>query len=380
MTRRRSAAPRKSPPRRAPARKKPAPRSVAPLDDAKRRARLDPAGMGDRIESLPAQLRAGGAIAGLALARLSPELPRRLVLFGMGGSAIAGDLLRLLADREGSVPVHVVRHYEPPAWISPEDLLVFSSYSGGTEETLAAYRALRGLGARSVVLTTGGTLGGLAREDGIPTAILPAGHPPRAALGYSFSTLIHVAAHAGIVASAERRLEAAAKGVEEVVSTQGRSVVQSRNSAKKLAIRLGDRAVLVLGAERTLAPVALRWKGQLNENSKHLAWASTVPEMTHNEVDGLIFPKGLARKTAVVLLRDAADHPRVAKRFDWLRLHFAKRGARVETVNVAGADPMTRLFRGVAIGDLVSYYLALGNGTDPSALPGVESLKKALSR
>jgi len=355
-------------------------RKPAPLDDPKRRARLDPAGMGDRIESLPAQLRAGGDLAAPALGRLSPDLPRRLVLFGMGGSAIAGDLLRLLADREGSVPVHVVRHYEPPAWVTPEDFLVFSSYSGGTEETLEAYRTLRRLKARSVVLTTGGTLGALAREDGIPIAALPAGHPPRAALGYSFSTLVHLAGHVGVVASAERRLEAAARGVEEVVSTNGRSVVQSRNSAKKLAIRLGGRGVLVLGAERAQAPVALRWKGQLNENSKHLAWASTVPEMTHNEVDGLIFPKGLARKTAVVLLRDAADHPRVAKRFDWLKTHFGRRGARVETVTVTGADPMTRLFRGVAIGDLVSYYLALGNGADPSALPGVESLKKALLR
>ena len=298
----------------------------------------------------------------------------------MGGSAIAADFLRVLADREGATPVHVVRHYEPPAWITPEDLLLFSSYSGNTEETLASYRALRGLDARSVVLTTGGALGALAAQDGVPVATLPAGHPPRAALGYSFSTLAHLAEHVGIVASAARRLEAAAKGVEEVISTNGRSVVQSRNSAKKLAIRLSGRPILVLGAERTQAPVALRWKGQLNENSKHLAWASAVPEMTHNEVDGLIYPKGFARKMGVVLLRDAADHPRIAKRFDWLRAHLARRGARVETVAVDGPDPMTRLFRSVAIGDLVSYYLAIGNGTDPSALPGVESLKKALLR
>ena len=357
-----------------------APRKKAPLDDPKRRARLDPGGMGDRIEGLAGQLRSGAALAAPAVDRISPEVPRRLVVFGMGGSAIAADLLRVLADREGSAPVHVVRHYEPPVWITPEDLLVFSSYSGNTEETLASYRALRGLEARSVVLTTGGALAAMAAQDRVPVAMLPPGHPPRAALGYSFSTLAHVADHVGIVASAERRLQAAAKAVEEVISTNGRSVVQSRNSAKKLAIRLGGRPILVLGAERTQAPVALRWKGQLNENSKHLAWASTVPEMTHNEVDGLIYPKGFARKMGVVLLRDAADHPRIAKRFDWLRAHLGRRGARVETVKVEGADPMTRLFRSVAIGDLVSYYLALGNGTDPSALPGVESLKKALLR
>lgn len=336
--------------------------------------------MGDRIEGLAGQLRAGAELAAPALGRISPQVPRRLVVFGMGGSAIAADLLRVLADREGATPVHVIRHYEPPAWITPEDLLLFSSYSGNTEETLASYRALRGLDARSVVLTTGGALGAMAAQDGVPLATLPAGHPPRAALGYSFSTLAHLAEHVGIVGAAARRLDAAAKGVEEVISTHGRSVVQSRNSAKKLAIRLGGRPILVLGAERTQAPVALRWKGQLNENSKHLAWASAVPEMTHNEVDGFIYPKGFARKMGVVLLRDAADHPRVAKRFDWLRAHLARRGARVETVTVDGPDPMTRLFRSVAIGDFVSYYLAIGNGTDPSALPGVESLKKALLR
>jgi len=357
-----------------------APRKKPPLDDPKRRSRLDPGGMGDQIEGLAGQLRAGAALAAPALGRISPQVPRRLVVFGMGGSAIAADLLRVLVDREGSAPVHVVRHYEPPAWITPEDLLLFSSYSGNTEETLASYRALRGLNARSVVLTTGGALGALAAQDGVPVAMLPAGHPPRAALGYSFSTLAHLAEHVGIVASAARRLEAAAKGVEEVISTNGRSVVQSRNSAKKLAIRLGGRPILVLGAERTQAPVALRWKGQLNENSKHLAWASAVPEMTHNEVDSLIYPKGFARKMGVVLLRDAADHPRIAKRFDWLSTHLGRRGARVETVKVEGTDPMTRLFRSVAIGDLVSYYLAIWNGTDPSALPGVESLKKALLR
>lgn len=357
-----------------------APRKKPPLDDPKRRSRLDPGGMGARIEGLPDQLRAGAALAAPALGRISPQLPRRMVVFGMGGSAIAADLLRVLADREGSAPVHVVRHYEPPAWITPEDLLLFSSYSGNTEETLASYRALRGLDARSVVLTTGGALGALAAQDRVPVAALPPGHPPRAALGYSFSTLAHLAEHVGIVASAARRLEAAAMAVEEVISTNGPSVVQSRNSAKKLAIRLGGRPILVLGAERTQAPVALRWKGQLNENSKHLAWASAVPEMTHNEVDGLIYPKGFARRMGVVLLRDVGDHPRIAKRFDWLRAHLGRRGARVETVLVEGTDPMTRLLRSVAIGDLVSYYLAIGNGTDPSALPGVESLKKALLR
>ena len=352
----------------------------AAKDLADRAVRFDPDGMGDRIESFAAQLRAGAGIAGQALGGIAPQRPRRTVLFGMGGSAIAGDLLRSLVDREGTVPLHVVRHYEPPAWLTPEDFLIFSSYSGETEETLTAYRSLREFGAPACVISTGGTLARLAEADGAPVARLPAGHPPRAALGYSFSTLAHIAGHVGLIESAARRIEAAAAGVDQVLSACGRGVVQSRNPAKRLAIRLTGRAAVVLANERTLGPVALRWKGQLNENAKHLAWASPLPEMNHNEVDAHVHPGIVVRRLTAVFLREPSDHARVQARFRWLQAYFKRRGVAVETVLVEGDDAMTRLMKGAAVGDYVSYYLALAHGTDPSALPGVASLKKALSR
>jgi glucose/mannose-6-phosphate isomerase len=336
-------------------------------------------GMGERIEGLGAQIRAGAGIAAPVLTRLAPHRPRRLVLFGMGGSAIAGDLVRSLVDREGSVPFHVVRHYEPPAWITPEDFLLFSSYSGETEETIAAYRTLRELGAPACVLTTGGTLLQLARRDKIPAALLPPGDPPRAALGYAFSSLVQIVSHLGAILDGPGRLEAAARGVEEVASACGRTVIQSRNSAKQLAIRLAGRAVVVVANERTLGPVAVRWKGQLNENAKHLAWAQPLPEMNHNDVDSYVHPRQVAGALATVLLRDPADHPRVQARFQWLERYLARRGIPVSTVDSEGDDAMTRLMTCAAKGDFVSYYLALAHGTDPSALPGVSSLKKALA-
>lgn len=345
-----------------------------------RMARLDPDGMGDRIEGFASQLRSGGALAAPVLAQLAPHRPRRVVLFGMGGSAIAGDLTRALVDLEGSSPFHVVRHYQPPTWLAPEDFLIFSSYSGDTEETLAAYKASRYLGARSVALTTGGALGRFAAADGMPAASLPPGHPPRAALGHSFSTLVHLASHLGLLPDGGARLEAAAKGVEEVALTCARTVIESRNPAKRLAIRLVGRPVILIANERSLGPVALRWKGQLNENSKHLAWASPLPEMNHNEVDGYVHPAAQVGRFAAVLLRDRSDHPRVQARFRWLHAYLKRKGLRVETVEAEGSDAMTRLMTSTAMGDFVSYYLALANGTDPSALPGVQSLKKALKR
>lgn len=335
--------------------------------------------MGDRVESLAAQLRCGASIAAPVIAGLAPGRPRRAVLFGMGGSAIAGDMVRSLIDREGASPFHIVRHYEPPSWLTEEDLLIFSSYSGETEETIAAYRATRALGARTCVVSTGGSLGGLAGADKVPVATLPPGNPPRAALGYSFSTLVQIVAHIGLLPGGDRRLEPAARAVEEVASACGRSVIHSRNPAKRLAIRLAGRAVIVLANDRTLGPASVRWKGQLNENAKHLAWASPLPEMSHNEVDGFVHPAGVTGRLAVVLLRDPSDHPRILARFQWLKTYLKRRRILVESVDAVGDDAMTRIMTCSAMADFVSYYIALVHGTDPSALPGVDSLKKALA-
>jgi len=341
-------------------------------------ARLDPGGMGERIEGLAGQLRRGGALAAPALAQITHERPRRVVLCGMGGSAIAGELLASIVDREGVTPMHVVRHYETPAWITPEDFLIFSSYSGETEETLAAYRSLRPLSARSCVITTGGSLARRAEADGVPIARLPSGHPPRAALGYSFSTLAHIVEHIGVMAGAGARAIAAAGAVERVASVSARSVLPSRNPANSLAIRLAERAILVIASGRTLGPAAIRWKGQFNENAKHLAWVSTLPESNHNEVDSFVHPRPLLGRLAAVFLRDPDDHPRIAARFEWLGRYLRRKGVHVETFVPEGEDAMHRVLACVAMGDFVSYYMALRNGMDPSALPGVESLKKAM--
>lgn len=370
------------------ARAKPVPRPKARRRATARRgldwdalvARYDPQGMGDRIEAMPAMLREGIAIAAGPLRRVEPQRPRRMVVVGMGGSAMAGDFLRAWADREGTVPVHVCRHYEPPAWLSPEDFLVFSSYSGETEETLAAHAACRALGARACVLASGGTLAARARREGTPWVPLPEGHPPRAALGYSLAALAGLAGHLGILDGASERIEAAALDLRRAATAWGRAVIESRNPAKRIAIRLKGRRVVLIANSRMLEPVALRWKGQLNENAKHMAWVSPLPEMNHNEVDSYVHPAKQAARLTAVLLSDPADHPRVARRFEWLRGYLGRQGMAVERVRAEGDGPVARTLTLTLLGDYVSYYLALLNRTDPTALPGVTQLKRALAR
>jgi glucose/mannose-6-phosphate isomerase len=350
-----------------------------PLDVPSRRRRLDPERMDERIVAFPQHLRAGAAIAAGALGRIVPEPPpQRLILLGMGGSAIAGELLKSLVERERPTQIHVSRHYEPPRWIHRDDFLVFSSYSGETEETLAAYESLRGRWSRACALACGGTLAHKAAGDGLPVAVLPPGLPPRAALGYSFSALFSIAGRLGLLSDAPERLERAAARLERLASAWGPDVVVSRNLPKQLAIRLRGRTVLLLANDRTLQAAALRWKGQLNENAKHMAWVSPVPEMSHNEVDSFVNPVGAARRLAAVFLRDPSDHPRIVRRMDWLRSYLKRHWVRVEVVAGEGDDPLERLLGVVHLGDFVSYYLALLNRCDPSALPGVEALKRSL--
>jgi glucose/mannose-6-phosphate isomerase len=137
--------------------------------------------------------------------------------------------------------------------------------------------------------------------------------------------------------------------------------------------------VIVLANERSLGPVAQRWKGQLNENAKHLAWVAPLPEMNHNELDSAVHPRGWSGAWRPCSW-DASDHPRVQARFQWVAAYLRRKGVQVDSVEAKGKDPMTRLMTCAATGDYVSYYVALAHGTDPSALPGVQSLKKALSR
>jgi len=177
------------------------------------------------------------------------------------------------------------------------------------------------------------------------------------------------------------RIESAATILEaKAASAFSPDVVQSRNPAKQIAIRLKGHPVMLVANHRSAEPIAWRWKGQLNENSKHLAWVSVLPEMSHNEVDGLVNPRNVVSRIAAVLIRDQGDHPRIARRFEWLAGYLRKRDIHVEVVRLEGEDPMARMLGGVALGDFVSYYLALRNGADPSALPGVTALKKALAK
>ncbi len=301
-----------------------------------------------------------------------------LVVAGMGGSGIGGLLaVAALGDR-ASRPITVHRGYGLPAWTTPDATVLCASYSGETEETLAAYEAAGALGARRVVSTTGGALAASARADGVPVIPLPGGFQPRAAVGYALVIALEVAALAGAGEGLRTEIDVAAVHAERLVAEWGPDAPDD-SLAKALARSLSETTPQIAGAGLT-APIAYRWKTQINENANSPSFAAELPELDHNEIAGWEGAPELGRFSAV-FLDDCDLHPRVRARIgltlDVIREQGAAATHRVQSV---GTGRVERLVSLVLLGDLVSLYMAILAGRDPAAIEPLDRLKAALAR
>ena len=298
-----------------------------------------------------------------------------LVVAGMGGSAVGGLLARAALGDRASRPVLVVRDYALPPWTTPDTTILCASYSGETEETLACYEAAGALGARRVVATSGGTLAEAARGDGVPVIPLPGGFHPRAAVGYQVVAALEVAHACGAGPALHSEIDVAAAHAEELAAQWGPDGAED-GLGKKLARGLLG-SVPVIGGAGLSAPVAYRWKTQLNENAKVPAFAHELPELDHNEVVGW----GAARehgKFAAVFLDDSDLHPRLRRRIAITR-EIVEAGATCTWVVASrGQSATERLVSLILLGDLVSLYLAALRGVDPGPVEAIDRLKAAL--
>lgn len=345
------------------------------LDDIRA---VDKSGMYDILVRFPGQVEEALAIG--AAARL-PSPPRgitSIVLTGLGGSAIAGDLLKSYLAGTLRVPLFVNRHYTLPAFVGRGTLVLVSSYSGNTEETNAAHRVALRRGARIVCISSGGTTARLAARHRTPLITIPGGLPPRGALGYSFFPLLLGLTRMGFVPS--RALE-----IRETL-TLLRAQVKSfsdpaseGNPAVAIAQTLNRRIGILYAAADLLEPVATRWRGQLNENAKTLAFSHTLPEMNHNEIVGWQVLADAMREMPVIFLRDSEDHPRVQTRIDITRSLLLASTGGITEVWSQGVSRLARMFSLVQLGDWVSLYLAAAHGVDPMPVAAIDRLKKALA-
>ena len=347
------------------------------LDDRAALRAADPGGMLDTVLGLPAQCREAYA-TGLAADPL-PEADgiASIAVCGMGGSAIAGDVVSALAAPRLRMPVAVVRTPELPEFCGPHTLLIASSYSGETSETLGLFEEAVVRGCRTVAITSGGTLGGRSLELGVGRVIVPAGLMPRAAFGHLALGALGALERMGVVPSHADDVDEASGLMDSVVSGSGPDAPVSVNPAKALALAIGERVPVVWGADGVGSVAATRWKTQFNENAKVPAFAAALPELDHNEVVG--WSAGRGEGFTLIALRHTGEHGDVSTRFPLSEQIARRSGADVHEVRALGHSDLARLLTLVQIGDLVATYLGLARGVDPSPVEAISSLKRALA-
>jgi glucose/mannose-6-phosphate isomerase len=299
-----------------------------------------------------------------------------IVVLGMGGSGIAGDVLAGAASDASRVPVSVVKSYDLPAWVGPRSLVFAVSCSGNTEETLATTETAFALGASVVVVAGGGELTKMAAEHGAPVVGVPSSIPqPRAAIGAMAVPLLVIADRVGLVPGLVEQIDDA---VEQLARRRDQ-LVGADSPAAEIARRIGRTVPLVHGAQGLASVAASRWKTQVNENAKSPAMWAAQPELCHNELAGWAQFGDVTRQViTAVELRTSDEHPQVARRFEWVSEVLREVVADVVEVWAQGQTALARFFDLVLVGDFVSLHLAARDGVDPGPVPILAEMKEYL--
>jgi glucose/mannose-6-phosphate isomerase len=348
------------------------------LDNWQSFSELDPNGMHSEIERLPDQLREAWEI-GSSLSLPDWTGIEQIIIAGMGGSAIGGDLLRSYALPIAKLPITIWRNYDLPAFAGgTETLIICSSHSGNTEEVLSAFERAVKVGARILAVTRGGELGRRAREGGVPLWTFEHDGQPRAAVGFSFGLLLAAISHLGIIPDPSVELLDAVELMKAKRGKLGIEILTVNNSAKRLSGQFMGRWPTIIGADH-LAPVARRWRTQISEIAKSLGQFEEIPEANHNMVAGVEMPEGVFKNTMVVFLKANGYHPRNIVRTDVTKELLMVEGMNTALVHAGGETRMAEQWTTLHFGDYVAFYLAMAYGVDPTPVHAIEELKREIA-
>ncbi len=348
------------------------------LDDLQRFKELDTLDMLGEINRLPDQLQSAWEL-GQTMPLPEAQDPAALVISGMGGSAIGADLVAAAVSSSCSVPVTVHRDYGLPAFARGNGTLVIaSSHSGNTEETLDSFETACKRDCSILAVTTGGELTRRAAENKIPIWTFSHSGQPRAAVGFSFGLLLALFARLKLIPDPSRELADAVSAMKQTQAALRPDVPAAQNPAKRYAGQLMGRWVTVFGAG-LLAPVARRMKTQINEIAKAAANFEFLPEANHNTLAGTMYPEEvLMPHTMNLFLRAPSDHPRNRKRLDLTKQAFMLEGLNTDFLDARGDSPLAHMWTLILFGDYMSYYLAMGYGVDPTPIQALSNFKEAM--
>jgi glucose/mannose-6-phosphate isomerase len=347
------------------------------LDQAKQFSQFDPEDMLGAIRALPQQLLTAWETAGkLPL----PDHQRfsQILVAGMGGSAIGADILAGYAAEDCTIPLYVLRGYELPAWAQgPDVLVVCSSHSGNTEETLTVFDEAIRRKCTTMTVSTGGKLSEKARAAGVVCWNFNHVGQPRTAVGFSFGLLLNLLDRLGLVPAQEQFVKQAVSEMEALGEKIDAEVPAVHNLAKRVAGQAVGRIPVVFGAEHMEA-VARRWKTQINEIAKAEAQFEFIPEADHNTLAGLVNPEELLYKTYALFLNSERYFERNQKRFTLTSDEFMVSGVCVDKFACSGGSKLAEIWTTIFLGDYISYYLAMLYEVDPTPVEALNRLKSAM--
>jgi len=340
---------------------------------------FDPENMARSIFDFPENIHDALKIGDAINVEPSKNEIRNIVVAGMGGSAIGGDVVRVLVGAELTVPLIVSRHYELPAWVNKNTLVICSSYSGNTEETLAAFEDAKNKGAFIVGITTGGKLLSKLKKENLSCAVIPSGLQPRAAMAFSFIPMLFLLKKLNLISNT---VLSDLRNVMTMLrdKREGYSLQHENNPTLKLAEKIANKIPVIYGQTTTTGIAAMRWKGQICENAKMLAYRNELPELNHNEIVGWENNPEALKHIALIWLKDTSDNPRVKHRQNITQNILKKVVPIQESVTVHGKTMTERFLHLIYFGDWVSYWCAVIHGTDPSPVFKIENLKKELGK
>lgn len=348
------------------------------LDDQSIYASIDKYGMRELIKGLPEQCRRAWR-SGLKF-----SLPKsyadinKIVIIGMGGSAIGGDLLKASVGSTSGIIIYTHRDYDLPGFIDEKTLVVASSYSGNTEETISAFMQALEKPCKKLAITTGGKIIEIARQNDIPVFIIDQVSPPRAALGYSLLPMLAFMQNLRLISSKTREVESMISSLEKLEDQWCEKSPIAKNQAKKLSLNLYGKIAVIYGAG-ILTDVARRWKTQINENSKAWAFFETLPELNHNAVLGYNYPDDMYNRLFIIFLRCPSIQHRTLIRYGITAELLDRKNIAYQYIDSGGTNPIKHVMSLVLLGDWVSYYLSILYGIDPSPVPEIDLLKKRLA-
>ncbi|MDD4568542.1 MAG: bifunctional phosphoglucose/phosphomannose isomerase [Tepidanaerobacteraceae bacterium] len=345
------------------------------LDNLDQIKKLDKGGMFDLIYKFPDHCQEAIKIAKESIRGLRYHNILNVVAAGLGGSAIGADLIRMITADRAQIPIIVNRNYTLPAFVDEKTLVIASSYSGNTEETLAAYEDAKSKKAKVLVITTGGKLKEKAMADETPVITIPGGLPPRAALGFSLFPIYVVFQEQGIGFRKQFDVENALNLLRQTRDKFCPKVPEKENPTKTLARKIYGKIPIIYGSSSLTDVIAVRWKGQLNENSKHPAFFNSFPELNHNEIMGFEGDREILKALEIVILRSPHESDRIKKRIDITMDILKDEVSGITELCPKGTSALEHMVYHIMFGDYMSAYLAILNHKDPIEIDFIDKLK-----